>query len=72
MGTVISQTGRSVVVKEDTGQIHRFSQREADARDVQIYMDGKPVRIFNLNPGDKITATIVSAGAQYGVPSLCE
>jgi hypothetical protein len=62
MGTVVAQTGRSVTVKEDNGQVHRFTQAEADARDLQIYMDGKPVRVFNLNPGDRIDATIVTAG----------
>jgi hypothetical protein len=62
MGTVVAQSGRSVTVKEDSGQIHRFTQDEADARDLQIYMDGKPVRVFNLNPGDRIEATIVTAG----------
>lgn len=63
MGTVVSQTGRSVSVKAEDGRIHRFTQSEADERGVRIYMDGKPVRIFNLNPGDRITATVVSTAA---------
>ena len=62
MGTVISQTGRSVTIKGDDGQIQRFTQSEADARDMQILVDGKPVRVFNLNPGDRLEATIVTTG----------
>jgi hypothetical protein len=62
MGTVISQTGRSVTVRTDDGKINRFTQSEADARGLQVYMDGKPVRISNLNPGDRLDATIVTSG----------
>lgn len=62
MGSVVSQTGRSVTVKEEDGKIHRFTQSEADERGVRLYMDDKPVRIFDLNPGDQLTATIVSSG----------
>ncbi|MGH8251583.1 MAG: hypothetical protein ACREVI_12950 [Steroidobacteraceae bacterium] len=63
MGTVVSQTGRSVTVKEADGKIHRFTQGEADERGVRLYMDdGKAVRISGLNPGDELTATVVSAG----------
>lgn len=62
-GTVLSQTGRSVVVKEDSGKIHRFTQSEVDARGIQLYVDGEPVRVFNLEPGEKLTAKIVSSGA---------
>jgi hypothetical protein len=62
MGTVISQTGRSVTIKGDDGQIQRFTQSEADARGMQILVDGKPVRVFNLNPGDRLEATIVTTG----------
>ncbi len=62
MGTVVGQSGRSIIVKQDTGKIHRFSQSEVDARGVQLFMDDKPVRVFNLNVGDQITAKIVTAG----------
>jgi len=62
MGTVVGQSGRSIIVKQDTGKIHRFSQSEMDARGVQLFMDDKPVRVFNLNVGDQITAKIVTAG----------
>jgi len=62
MGTVTYQTGRSIQIKEDNGQVHKFTQGEADARGVRLYMGDKPIRISQLNPGDKITATIVSEG----------
>jgi hypothetical protein len=62
MGTVVSQTGRSVAFKEESGQIHRFTQSEADERGMQIYIDNKPVRVSNLRPGDQINATVVSVG----------
>ena len=59
---MLSQTGSSVVVKEDTGKIHRFSQSEVDARGIQLFMGDKPVRLFNLEAGDQISAKIVTAG----------
>ena len=61
-GTVLSQTGKSIVVKEDTGKIHRFSQSEVDARGIQLFMGDKPMRLFNLESGDQISAKIVTAG----------
>ena len=63
MGTVVSQSGRSVTFREENGQIHRFTQSEADERGMEIYIDNKPVRVSELQPGDKINATVVSVGA---------
>lgn len=62
MGTVTYQNARSIQIKEDNGQVHKFTQGEADARGVRLYMGDKPIRISQLNPGDKVTATIVSTG----------
>jgi hypothetical protein len=61
-GTVLSQTGKSIVVKEDTGKIHRFSQSEIDKRGIQLFVGDKPIRLFNLDAGDTISAKIVTAG----------
>ena len=61
-GTVLSQTGKSIVVKDDAGKIHRFSQSDVDARGIQLFMGDKPVRLFNLDSGDQISAKIVTAG----------
>jgi len=62
MGTVVSQTGRSVTFREENGQIHRFTQTEADERGMEIYIDNKPMRVSQLQPGDQINATVVSVG----------
>jgi hypothetical protein len=61
-GKVLSQTGRSIIIEEDTGKIHRFTQSEVDQRGIQLFMGDKPVRVFNLDVGDEITARIVTAG----------
>ena len=61
-GTVTNQTGRTVVIKEDEGEIHRFTQTETDARGIRLYMDGKAIQVRDLNRGDRISATIVSEG----------
>jgi hypothetical protein len=61
-GKVISQTGKSIVIEQDTGKIHRFSQSEVDARGIQLFMGDKPVRVFNLEPGDQVSAKIVTSG----------
>ena len=62
MGTVTYQTARSIQIKEDNGKVHKFTQSEIDARGVRLYMGDTPIRISQLNPGDKVTATIVSEG----------
>ena len=49
-------------MKEDTGKIHRFAQSEVDERGIQLFMGDKPVRLFNLETGDQISAKIVTAG----------
>ncbi len=61
-GKVLSQTGRSIIIEESTGKIHRFTQSEVDERGIQLYMGDKPVRVFNLDVGDQISARIVTAG----------
>lgn len=61
-GKVLSQTGRSIIIEESTGKIHRFTQSEVDERGIQLYMGDKPVRVFNLDAGDQISARIVTAG----------
>lgn len=60
MGKVVSQVGRSVTVRDENGQVHRFTQSEADERGVRFVMDGKPSGISRLEPGDELSVTIVS------------
>jgi hypothetical protein len=62
MGTVTYQSARSIQIKEDNGKVHKFTQSEIDSRGVRLYMGDTPIRISQLNPGDKVTATIVSEG----------
>ncbi len=62
-GKVLSQTGQVGRHRDrTTGKIHRFSQSEVDTRGIQLFMGDKPVRLFNLEPGDQISAKIVTAG----------
>ena len=56
------QSARSIQIKEDNGQVHKFTQSEVDARGIRLYMGDSPIRVSQLNPGDKITATIVTEG----------
>lgn len=59
-GKVISRVARTVVIEGDDGKTRSFTQTEIDDRGVQIFRDGKPLKIMNMNPGDEITATIVT------------
>lgn len=61
-GTVTYQTGRSIQIKEDNGRVHKFTQGEVDSRGIRLYMGDSPVRVSQLNPGDAITAIIVTDG----------
>jgi hypothetical protein len=59
-GKVISRVARTVVIEGDDGKARSFTQTEIDERGVQIFRDGKPLKIMNMNPGDELTATIVT------------
>ncbi len=61
-GTVTNQTARSIWIKESNGVVHKFTQSEIDKRGIQLYMGDQPIRVSQLNPGDTITATIVTEG----------
>jgi hypothetical protein len=61
-GTVTYQTARSIQIKEDDGRVHKFTQSEVDDRGIRLYMGDSPIRVSQLNPGDKITAVIVTDG----------
>jgi hypothetical protein len=59
-GTVVRQIGSSVHVRTDEG-VRKFKKSEIDERGIKVYMDGKPVRITDLEEGDQLTAMIVTA-----------
>ena len=61
-GTVTYQTARSIQIKESNGVVHKFTQSEVDKRGIQLYMGDQPIRVSQLNPGDTITAVIVTEG----------
>jgi len=61
-GTVTYQTARSIQIKESNGVVHKFTQSEIDKRGIQLYMGDQPIRVSQLNPGDTITAVIVTEG----------
>ena len=58
-GTVVRQVGTSVHVRTDEG-VRWFKKAEIDARGVQIFMDGKPVRVTDLKEGDQLTAMVIT------------
>jgi LPXTG-motif cell wall-anchored protein len=58
---VVSSTATSVLIRGADGVQRRFTQSELDKRGIEIFKDGKLVRVSQLNPGDQLTATIVSS-----------
>jgi len=61
-GTVTFQNARSIQIKEDNGKIHKFTQSEVDKRGIRMYTGDKAIQLAQLNPGDKVSATIVTEG----------
>ncbi len=61
-GEVLSRIARTLVVKADDGRTLRFTQTELDERGVQIYRDGKELKVINLNAGDQLSARVVTRG----------
>ena len=59
-GTVVRQVGTSVHVRTDEG-VKWFKKAEIDQRGIQMFMDGKPVRVTDLKEGDQLTAMIVTS-----------
>jgi len=61
-GTVLRKSGRSIIIRGQDGT-RRFTQDEADEHGMEIFMDGKPVKVWQLRQGDEFTALIVSNAA---------
>jgi LPXTG-motif cell wall-anchored protein len=58
---VVSSTPTSVLIRGTDGVQRRFTQSELDKRGIEIFKDGKLVRVSQLNPGDQLTGTILSS-----------
>jgi len=58
---VVSTTPTSVLIRGADGVQRRFTQSELDKRGIEIFKDGQLIRVSQLNPGDQLTATIVSS-----------
>jgi LPXTG-motif cell wall-anchored protein len=55
----MQRTGNSIIVRTPDG-IRMFSEGDVEKRNVQIYRDGQPIRLTDLNTNDRLTATIVT------------
>jgi LPXTG-motif cell wall-anchored protein len=60
-GEVVQKSGNSVIVRSASG-IKMFSEGDLEKRNITIVKDGKAVGLSDLNTGDKLTASIVTAG----------
>jgi hypothetical protein len=58
-GEVVNATGGMIIVRGPKG-FHSFTQADVDNRHATILRDGKPIKISDLNTGDRLTATIIT------------
>jgi LPXTG-motif cell wall-anchored protein len=58
---VLSTTPNSVTVRGADGVRRRFTQAEIDKRGIEIFKDGRLIRVSQLNKGDQLTGTIISS-----------
>jgi LPXTG-motif cell wall-anchored protein len=62
-GEVVLASGSSIHVRTPDGQIRAFTQSDVDKRGVKIVRDGKPAKVSDFRPGDRLTATIITTTA---------
>lgn len=61
-GQVLRASDLSITVREGD-KVNRYTQGQFDARGVQIFKDGKPIRMADLRKGDNLSALIVTEKA---------
>lgn len=60
-GEVLQKSGNSIIVRTEGG-IKMFSEGDLAKRNITIMKDGKAAGIGDLNTGDRLSATIITAG----------
>jgi hypothetical protein len=58
---VLRASDVSMTVRVPDGTTRRFTRGDLSTRGIQIFMEGKPVQMGDLNKGDKLPATIVTS-----------
>ncbi len=58
--TVVHTTGGAVVVRDQNGELKKYTVKDMRSSNLIIHRDGKPVDIYDLRKGDELTATIIS------------
>ena len=56
---VLRASDLSMTVREGDAY-NRYTQGQLDAKGIQIYKDGKPIRLADVRRGDRLTGTIVT------------
>jgi hypothetical protein len=61
-GTVLRRNARTIIVRGQDG-VRSWTQDQADQQGIEIFSDGKPIKVYQLNAGDEFTALIISSAA---------
>lgn len=59
---VVQRRGTSIIVRDTgTGKSYHFNQTSINDRGIQLFLDGKPVKVTDLDAGQKLMVTFVTA-----------
>ena len=59
-GTVVESSMGSILVRNQKGQLIKYSSKDEQGRDVKIIQNGKEIALSDLKAGDQLTATIIT------------